>query len=183
MPLTLEPTIGGAASNAYADVAGADALVAYRVGASAWAALTPDQKIQALVTATRDLDTVSYRGSRATSTQALEWPRTGTAFGSDEIPPSLVAATIELALAFAATLSADVLNPAEPAAQGIKREKVGLIETEFFDQSIQGGIAGTATYDPRNLSRFPSIVQRLLTPLVLASAASGWGSATVRRGS
>lgn len=173
MALTIDPAVGGASSNAYADVAAATTVATYRVGgsAAAWLALTPDQKIQTLVTATRDIDALLFKGARATGTQALEWPRTGTAYASTIIPAPIIAATIELAFSYATAVTAgtDVLNPDTAT---IKREKVGEIETEYFTPS-------TPLTD--DLTHFPLIVQRLLAPLVWIAAASGWGNSLAVR--
>jgi hypothetical protein len=180
MSLALVATVGAADANAYADVAAATAVAAYRVGgeAAAWLALTADQKIQSLVTATRDIDTVTFKGTRASTTQALEWPRTGTAYGSTVLPAPLVQATIEPAFsyapAFAVGADIDPLAPDESAGR-IKREKTAELETEWFAPGT------TAPYN--ELARYPSIVQRLLAPLVWIAATGGWGSAVVTRGS
>lgn len=185
MPLVLVATAGAANANAYSDVAGADAVALYRSGPApvAWLALTNDQKIQQLVGVTRDLDTSDFLGARATATQALEWPRTGTDYDSTILPPRLVMATIEQAILNAADLTADPLNVLDPLAAGIKRERVGPLETEYRDPTIQGGTAGVTAFDPRGLARFAPIVQRLLTPLVRSLVGSSWGSAEVVRGS
>lgn len=185
MALTLVATPGAANANAYTDVAAVDAAATYRSGPSAvaWLALTPDQKIQQLVAVTRDLDTSDFLGARATVTQALEWPRTGTDYDSAALPARLVMATIEQSIQNAVDLTADPLNVLDPLAAGIKRERVGPLETEYRDPTIQGGTAGVAAFDPRGLARFAPIVQRLLTPLVRSLVGSSWGSADVVRGS
>lgn len=177
MALTLVATPGAANANAYADVAAASAVAAYRVGGSAvtWLALTADQQIQTLVSAARDLDTSDFLGSRSTTTQAMEFPRNG----DTTLPANLVRANIELAFTYAADLTADALNVADPAGQGIKREKVGPLETEYRDPTIADGVAGVVAVDPRGLNRFPPIVQRLLTSLVRSAAAAGWGNSAI----
>lgn len=181
MPLALVATPGAANANSYATVVEADAYASYRVGGAAWATLTPDQKIQALVTATGDIDTLEddpgFLGERTDGVQALAWPRTGTDYDDDELPGTLVFATIELAMsyvpAFAAGSTTDVLA-AGSGNGNIKREKVGPLETEYF---AAGSTAATA------FSRFPSVVQRLLFAVVRLPPESAWGSATVSRSS
>lgn len=185
MALELVATPGAANANAYATVATARAAAAYRPGADAlaWLDLDGDEQIQTLVTASRDIDTVLYWGDRATSTQALEFPRTGTDYAVDALPPPLVSATIELAFsyapAFAAGATIDVLNP-DTSAGRIKRDKVGPIETEFFAQPKAPSVFGATV---PGLERFPTIVQRLLAPLAWVAPLPGWGSATVTRSS
>lgn len=178
MPIALDATVGGASANAYATVPAAETAASYRVGgnAAAWLALTPDQKIQTLVTATRDIDTVTFAGARASSTQALEWPRTGTGYSSTLLPAPLVAATIELALSYARVFApgateTDVLTP---STASVKREQVGSVEVEYFTP---------ATPAVNALAHFPAIVQRLLWPLVRQATAAGWGSSRVVRSS
>lgn len=176
MPLTLIADPGAPDANAYADVAQADAWAALRVGGGAWLALTADQKIQALVTATQDLDAlesaIGFCGDRASTTQALAFPRTGTDYDDATIPTALARATIELAMSYAPafTTASDVLNPATNG--NIKREKVGPLETEFF------GPGDSSTV----LSAYPLIVQRYLAALLCAPANEArWGTGVAIR--
>jgi hypothetical protein len=185
MPLTITTTVGGASANSYSDVATADAAALYRVGSTgtAWTALTSDQKIQALVTATRDIDTLLFKGDRASSTQALEWPRTGTDYAATVLPAPLVNATVELAFsyapAFAVGATIDPLNPDTSAAR-IKEDTVGPITTVYFEPAPAPDVYGA---EATGLERFPGIVQRLLAPLVWLAAVNVWGSAAVVRSS
>jgi hypothetical protein len=182
VPLELEAEPGADDANAYATVEEAEAYAAYRVGSAAFLALTTDQKIQALVTATSDIDTLEadpgFVGDRASDDQALAWPRTGTDdYDDDELPRSLVNATIELAMSYApAFATGSTIDPlATEAGNGnIKREKVGPLETEYFAAGETGATAFT---------RFPAVVQRLLFAIVRLPDTSSWGSATVSRGS
>lgn len=177
MPLTLIATPGADDANAYADVATADAQLAYRVGASGWVGLSSDQKIQALVTATQAIDALEADpgftiADRSSDDQALAWPRGG----DTELPEALVKGTVELAFSyvprFATGDTTDPLNP-DPNEGNIKVDKVGPIETEFFAPR-EDAITG--------LGQFPAAVQRWLTGLVNV-ATSLWGSAEVSRGS
>lgn len=176
MPLEVDATAGAEDANAYADIEAADAHLEFRVGSAAWFDLSDDDKAQALVTAARDIDALEgdpgFTGDRSDDEQALAFPRDG----DDELPIEVVRANIELALtyvpAFAAGYTGDVL--ATDASNGnIKRDKVGQIEVEYF---APGSSSATA------LSRLPAIVQRLLSSFVV-TATTGWGSATVTRGS
>lgn len=175
MPLTLIATPGATNANSYATVDDADTLASYRVGGAAFVALTSDQKIQALVTATRAIDTLEaypgFIGSRYLPTQALAWPR-----GAATLPIALVNADIELAMTYATALTTspvpDVLN-ATTGNGNIKVDQVGPISTEYFEATEP--VANT-------LERFPAVVQALLYGLVLR-VIEGWGSALVTRGS
>jgi hypothetical protein len=182
MPLTLTETAGGVDSNSYASAAAALAVAAYRPAGAAFIALTADQQVQALATVTQDIDSIAYPapgqyggfiGERATTTQALEWPRTGTAYAG--LPASLVAATIEYAILMAPQVAAGTYTLEAVSGLGnIKREKVDTIEVEYF--------AGAAPVADA-LARFPRIVQDLLRSLVMAPVANTWGSGTAARGS
>ena len=88
----------------YATVAEADAyLAADPTAASAWAALSDDDKARRLVAATRRLDLLPWAGDRTAATQPGQWPRTGltdadgASVPSDSIPPQIEVATIVLA--------------------------------------------------------------------------------------
>lgn len=81
MSVSLDPTVGGAAANSYASVDEADAYFATRLYSSAWTGLTggsaADTKAQALITATRKIDTLPWDGETAFLAQRLQWPRVG----------------------------------------------------------------------------------------------------------
>lgn len=182
MPLTIDADPGSPTANSFATVAEADAYAAYRIGGGAFVALTSDQKIQALVTAARDINTVEdiypgFLGDRTDDVQALSWPRTGTDYyADDELPTSLVQANIELAMsyapAFAAGATIDVLNQNRTDGS-VKRKVVDVLETEWFTPR---------TVEATALERFPDAVQRLLAGLVVILLPQ-WGRATVVRGS
>lgn len=165
----------------YATVTQADAEAELRRGAvlDAWSELDDDDKLAALISATRDVDTLDWIGDRASAEQELEWPRTDTDYSTDAWPRNLVRAVIELAFSYAPTFSADEptdpLAP-DPANGNIKKETIGPISTEFF--------APTSTAEARTtIERFPAIVQNLLRPLIRAVSTSQWGQGRVVRAS
>lgn len=184
MALTLVATAGAANANAYATVAQGLAAAAYRAGgnAAAWLALTSDQQIQTLVSATSAEDAlegiIDFKGERATATQALEWPRAGTAYADTTIPPPLVSATIELAFSYTPAFADATVDVVNPATNGnVKRKKVDVLETEFFAPAEIDVLDPTAALAP-----FPTLVQRLLAGLIRIPSLV-WGSAQVLRGS
>ena len=76
MPVTLDPTVGGVNANAYADVAFADSYFNERMHAAAWTSVVDtDTKNRALISATRRIDLLRFRGYRTSDAQALSWPR------------------------------------------------------------------------------------------------------------
>lgn len=177
MPVTLDATVGGAASNSYSTMENANAVIATRIGpaATAWRVIAAgtagdDLKKQALITATADIDTADFKGSRATSTQALEWPRTSTVYASNVLPNRLVLATVEYAMEIAADPTTSLPSP---ESDNRKMVKAGDVAVEFFESDDTG-----AAFD---LERWPAIVQRLLKPLLLIIAESAWGSALAIR--
>jgi len=196
MPLVLDASVGGAASNAYATQAQAIAAAGYRIGpnGTAFVALTSDQQIQALVSAASDIDSlesarvvgippvadgwlIEFLGDRASSTQSMEWPRINAGdFASNVLPANLVEANIELAFTYAPLFAAGTTDPLnlDTSAARVKRKTVDVLTTEYFEAGPRA----------EALERFPAMVQRLLASLVSYTKIVGnWGSAVVARAS
>ena len=76
MAAVIDATVGGTTANSYLSIAAADTLTETMLGTLAWTSATSDQKTRALITGTRDLDKLTWIGSRTSETQALDWPRT-----------------------------------------------------------------------------------------------------------
>lgn len=185
----LVATVGGATANSYATVDDADDLAESRATtqAATWRDSSDDDaKARALMTATAAIDAIpsqslDFVGDRATDTQALEWPRTGTDYADDVLPTRLVNATIELALTYLADASA-----ASPAVNDKKSVDVGGVKVEWFDRASVAPspldvseAAGLAA-----LNAFPATVRQLLSTLVVVlgqTVSSGWGAAEARR--
>ncbi|MBA2707805.1 MAG: hypothetical protein H0U59_08395 [Gemmatimonadaceae bacterium] len=175
MPLVIDATVGGAASNSYATQAAADSHALASVGpsAAAWGLKSADQKAQALISATLEIDALPFIGERATTIQALEWPRvnartlTGRLYLSTVLPASLVAATIELAISYAVNSTIDVLTV---TGNNKKSVTAGDVSVTWFDPGED-----TSEYD---LSWLPGIVQRLLRPLIRVLVTNEWGAGT-----
>lgn len=160
----------------YATVAQADNLAEFRVGGAAWIALQDEQKEQALVTATRDIDTLEdypgFVGDRTDDAQLFAFPRDG----DTEYPDKVVQATIEYAMTFvplfATGATGDPLNQ-DPQSGNIKSETIGPIKTEYF-------AARDGSLD--DVERLPAMVQRLLYGFLIRVDMSPWGRASVSRG-
>ena len=110
MTVTVIATAGSSSANSYLSVAAADDLADDYLGTLAWtaAATTTDDKSRALIMATRYLDQLEWLGSRASTTQALAWPRSGAACGEwsfedDEIPVPIKQGCFDLAEALLAS--------------------------------------------------------------------------------
>lgn len=90
--------------------------------------------------ATAYLSGKNFRGSRATATQSLPWPRVGASyrngpvFAKDFIPQAVKDAVCLLA-GHAAREAKQGLSILNPSARGgmVKREKIGDIEQEYFE--------------------------------------------------
>lgn len=108
MTVTVTATAGSSSANSYLSVAAADDVADDRLGTLAWTTATTDNKGRALITATRYLDQLEWLGNRATTTQALAWPRSGAVcdewrFEDDEIPGPIKLACFDLAEALLAS--------------------------------------------------------------------------------
>jgi hypothetical protein len=160
VPVTIDATAGGAASNSYATVAEADAYLEARLNSAAWTGDEP--KKQALVEAARELTALGYVGYRTSETQALAWPRfnapdpDGTSdyayYDTTEIPRRIKDAQCELALEFLRAGTSDIAGTDTNA--GVIQKVVDVLSTTW-----QPG------QRPQGLARFPR-VQRLLEPLL-----------------
>lgn len=89
------------------------------------------------------IETRSYQGSKTSSTQPLQWPRTGvvvdgSSIASDEIPQDLKTAQIITALSIDSGV-----NPMGTTEPAVKRKKVDVIEVEYQDG------ASSKSYDPK----------------------------------
>lgn len=87
-----------------------------------------------------------YQGKPTSSTQSLQWPRTGVVLNCDEvpsnvIPKSLISAQIQLAMAINAGFD---LQPNVSPQDYVIKEKVGPIETQYSDP-LNVGIMPTFT--------------------------------------
>jgi len=166
MTLTIDATIGGVNSNSYITVARATEIAQYDMFESLdWSFVDGDDKIRALVSATRELDTLPWVGLRATTTQALAWPRTdavinGREVSDDEIPQEIQQATYDLAVVLLreAEAGADAatsgnLIPGIPNSQ-LKRAKLDVLEIEWRTEGLPSN--RTSTYSAL-VTRAPSL--------------------------
>jgi hypothetical protein len=165
MTLVLDATVGGANSNSFITVAEGDDIAGYEFNNEAWIFATGDDKIRALVSATYQLNTLPWVGERATTTQALAWPRinadiNGRIVASDEIPREIQLATFELAKvllienkAGATAATSGDLIPGIPNSQ-LKRAKLDVLEIEWRTEGLPSN--RTSTYSAL-VSRAPSL--------------------------
>lgn len=140
MSIIVETGAGSATSETFCSVAYADAYNLAR-GCDPWfdVKMTVAKKEEALRRASDYFEQVygrNFQGKRVNSTQALSWPRTsvlldGGYIALNAIPSLVINASAELAYKAAqGNLAADL-------TQGVKREKVGVLEVEYDSTSAQ----------------------------------------------
>jgi hypothetical protein len=123
-------------------VLSADSYLNAKIGATAWAAGTADDRARSLVTATRVLDRMRWSGEKTSSAQPLAWPRTnvtyddGTPVDSTVYPVEVVHAAYELA--YLLLTDPTILDRTSGGQGNVKRVKAGTAEVEFWGQVSQG---------------------------------------------
>jgi len=128
----LTVTIGGNEYDVYADLATADVYLAAEPNAALWREDNEEENSRALVSATRIFNRLPWKGSKTEADQALAWPRTETGVDGvedDAIPQAIIDGSIELANAIRNGYDASNLAS---TASGIKRQKAGSVEIEYF---------------------------------------------------
>ena len=133
----LDATLSGAASNSYCDLLFANEYSANQSWGTKWDALTDDEKIIALVTATDWMEMLKYTGNRCDLTQRLAWPRAnascdGVMATCLEIPYSIRRTEVELA--YQAYLNPDaIIGSGGGAAAGtfVSKQKIGSLEITY----------------------------------------------------
>lgn len=159
MGMIVEDGTGKADANSYVSLDEANAYFVDR-NVTAWAALSDAAKIAGLLYATSTIDgSYSWPGYIANQSQALEWPRVGAEdsearFQDNIVPTKLKQATCEFALLHQTA----ALNSSFERGGRIKREKVGTLEQEYFDDAESG-------------TGLP-IVDKLLLPLTVTGSTS-----------
>lgn len=128
--MALDATVGGANSDSYVDQSYTDDYFTGHMKETEWSNATNQE--EALRYAAFYLDVmVTWLGDKATSTQALEWPRSGLSdYENDEIPTFLKKAQCELALFFI-----EKGIPTKPL--NLDRFKAGTFELEMTPVSGQ----------------------------------------------
>lgn len=148
-------TIAGTDYPAYADLATANAYLAAKLDATAWVALTDDQKGAALVSMTRTLDRQVWQGAPTDGYEppaGMAWPRSGLSYpdgtpvDSTSIPDAVVYACIEGANLLA---SGSDLESTSSTASLTRSLKAGSVAIEYFRQIDQQ-------------SRFPQAIMELI---------------------
>jgi hypothetical protein len=133
-------TAGAVDANSYATVAEANIYHDARLHSTDWTGATTATKTVALIMATRLLDSLYDWAEYSTSTtQALQWPRSGildakrlSTIDSDAIPPELINATAEFARQL---IVEDTSADNDIKKQGITGLRAGPVSLQFDDPS------------------------------------------------
>jgi hypothetical protein len=187
MAVTIVSTIGGATSNSYLTVAEATTISDTLLGTLAWTSATTDQQNRALVMATRLIDQLSWVGERASTTQALAWPRTDAEcdeleYGSDEIPEPITLGQFDIAEALLG--DPDVLTGRQGSlagelVPGIPNASLKALRLDVLSLDFKNDSSG---YVRRNiLNVLPHLVDTFGC-LCLSGPASAYGTKRVLRG-
>lgn len=155
-------------ANSFVSAADADAYFTDAIHAADWTAANSTTKDQALVTATRILDRQQWKGTKVSTSQPLTWPRDGVtdregnAVANNDIPIQIREATYELGLA----LIQDLAVQTKPNTfNDIRSVQAGTARVEF-------------AITRRDITRFPQIIQELVSQFLSASGSSLVGLAS-----
>ena len=137
--LTIETGAGLPDAESYASIAAADVRCA-SLGVISWTALAEADKEIALRKAMIFMATYRTRwaGRRVYQRQALDWPRYNVAVDGFIVPSTVVPADVVHAcidLAVRAGSGEDLLPDLDTGSNAIKRDKVGPIDTEYFQNT------------------------------------------------
>lgn len=157
MPVAIIAVPGDPAANSFVTLAEATAYMLGRLNSTPWDSASTDQQNRALVEATMEISALYWKGTQATSTQALQWPRwfvpnpdvlwSGPFYYDSTIVPVRVKnATMELAFQFLVAGTTDIAS-LDPTI-GIKIDKVDVLSTEYFEPARRA----------RGLARFPRVM-------------------------
>lgn len=174
----LDVTVGGVDANSYASIEEADEWNDSVPRGEAWALLSDEEKIRALILAAIALDSMpqAWTGQAASATQAMGWPRVGMknrngfAIPSDEIPRALKNAQSE----FARKISQDErFGDNDTVNQGIESLKAGSVAISFREKSLSGEIVpDNPTASLAGLLFVPDFVKTMLVPSWLMPTAA-----------
>lgn len=150
------------AGSSYVDVADANTYFANTFNAAVWAAIPVGDQTIALAEATKWLETLCWKGEKCDAAQPMAWPRkidaTGCCSAVDctTLPPAMVQATSELALALYQNPTALISGAVAVAGLGpIKRQKLDVLEVEYFDPRGAGQTTVDTPKGPAVLRAFP----------------------------
>jgi hypothetical protein len=152
--MTLTVTAGSATADSYCSLTDAETYIGSLYYASDWTGKSDANKEKVLKQATRLLDTLWWQGTKAESTQALEWPRAyivdrnGYAVSSTTIPTWLANATAEFALRLLAADRAGDQGHLVPDSAKLGPLEVGRMQRRTIPASVWDLITPYVLSDP-----------------------------------
>lgn len=123
-------------ANTYASLSYVDAFCD-ELGLVEWASCSTDERNAAILRGMAYIESFSFKGVKCDAYQSLKWPRSGAsdedgyAIDEDMIPPNLLKAVARAA--YEEAVSPGTLQSTRTG--GVKREKVDVIEIEYFADS------------------------------------------------
>jgi len=134
--VAIDSTVEGVSSNAYCDVAYADAYHGDRLHSPEWAAGSTLEKEAALIWATRIIDNLTWKSIRATQAQALRWPQMD-AYDRDgwPVPVTVIPKTVKDAAAEYAWYLLKEDRTVDGGSATIKALSVGPISLTFDENA------------------------------------------------
>lgn len=136
MAVTIDASVGGVTANSYVTSDEVDAYAETSAYASAWTDLgsgSNNDKNVLIVRAAKLVDTITFPNRRVTSQQSLQWPRYGVdspdgfIYPTDQIPPAVKNAQMELAAWLASQVAASSDDPALDPFLGLSSVGVGPV--------------------------------------------------------
>lgn len=168
MTLVVNAAVGDPAANSFVLESEAIAFAATRLNLIGWVTLAgttcTQTEVQALMESTREMSALLYQGYRASSTQALSWPRELAVnpdmtssyyalYDDNVIPQRVKDATCELAFEFLKAGTTDIATL--DSGLDVVERQVGPLRTRYAAPSQRA----------QGLARFPRVV-RLISPLL-----------------
>lgn len=148
--------------NSYGTVAEADAYLADKLDIAAWSVALPEDKEKALVTATRILDSITWRGYAISISQPLAFPRVG-----DYFDPRLGQAVVFDAIA----TPSRIINACFELAYHLLNND-GLLDSSGSVKSLSIGQLNISGISQASL--LPKVVKDLIRPIELNQGTRRW---------
>lgn len=118
--------------------------------------LSADEQIDCIVTASLFIDyAFNWKGQQKTLEQGLNWPRVNAFFQGHNVPDDFIPLQIKKASAMAVSLilkfGLSVFQKTNEAQ--VKKEKLGQLETEYFETIKKSGLYNSEYSDINNILR------------------------------
>lgn len=173
MTFTVEDGTVVSGANAIATVAEGDNYYAMHLHGFPWTSSNEQRKQAAIVTSTRlVLNSFRWKGTQTNPSQPLAWPRIGVGISSDyprppyanaesrvttgawEVPSNVIPERLKWAVLEMCRYLLVEDRETKKDTRGLKRQKVDVLEREFFDD--------------RESDVIPESVQRLVSDFIIA---------------